>query len=39
VGLPLVGEGGLLVAFESGTTHSVTPITHGERYTVVTWLV
>jgi SM-20-related protein len=39
VGLPLVGECGLLVAFESGTTHSVTPITHGERYTVVTWLV
>ena len=39
VGLPLVGESGLLVAFESGTTHSVTPITHGERYTVVTWLV
>jgi SM-20-related protein len=39
VGLPLVGETGLLVAFESGTTHSVTPITHGERYTVVTWLV
>jgi len=39
VGLPLVGEDGLLVAFESGTTHAVTPITHGERYTVVTWLV
>jgi SM-20-related protein len=39
VGLPLVGEDGLLVAFESGTWHSVTPITHGERYTVVTWLV
>jgi SM-20-related protein len=39
VGLPLVGESGLLVAFDSGTTHSVTPITHGERYTVVTWLV
>jgi SM-20-related protein len=39
VGLPLVGEAGLLVAFDSRTTHSVTPITHGERYTVVTWLV
>jgi SM-20-related protein len=39
VGLPLVGEAGLLVAFDSGVTHSVTPITHGERYTVVTWLV
>jgi SM-20-related protein len=39
VGLPLVGEAGLLVAFDSRTTHSITPITHGERYTVVTWLV
>ena len=39
VGLPLVGESGLLVAFDSNMTHSVTPITHGERYTVVTWLV
>jgi SM-20-related protein len=39
VGLPLLGEEGLLVAFDSSTTHSVTPITHGRRYTVVTWLV
>ena len=39
IGLPLVGESGLLVAFDSNMTHSVTPITHGERYTVVTWLV
>ncbi|HLA64002.1 MAG TPA: 2OG-Fe(II) oxygenase [Rhodothermales bacterium] len=28
---------GTLVAFRSETTHEVTPVTHGERYTVVTW--
>jgi SM-20-related protein len=39
VGLPLVGEAGLLVAFDSGLRHGVTPVTHGERCTVVTWLV
>jgi predicted 2-oxoglutarate/Fe(II)-dependent dioxygenase YbiX len=39
VGLPVVGETGLLVAFDSNLTHAVTPVTHGERYTVVTWLV
>jgi SM-20-related protein len=39
VGLPIVGERGLLVAFDSGIAHSVTPVTHGERFTVVTWLV
>jgi SM-20-related protein len=39
VGLPLVGERGLLVAFDSGLMHSVTPVTHGERFTVVTWCV
>jgi SM-20-related protein len=39
VGLPVVGEEGLLVAFKSNITHAVTPVTHGERFTVVTWLV
>jgi SM-20-related protein len=39
VGLPLVAETGLLVAFPSDLAHAVTPVTHGERYTVVTWLV
>jgi SM-20-related protein len=39
VGLPLMGEEGLLVAFASDLPHAVTPVTHGERYTVVTWLV
>jgi SM-20-related protein len=39
LGLPLVGEEGLLVAFKSDVRHAVTPITHGERFTVVTWLI
>lgn len=30
-------EPGSLVAFRAETTHEVTPVTHGERYTVVTW--
>jgi SM-20-related protein len=37
VGLPLTGETGLLVAFRSEAIHSVTPVTHGERYTIVSW--
>jgi SM-20-related protein len=36
-GFPLVGEPGLLVAFPSDLVHSVTPVTRGERYTVVSW--
>lgn len=28
---------GTLVAFRSETTHEVQPITHGERYVIVTW--
>lgn len=28
---------GTLIAFRSETTHEVTPVTAGERYTVVTW--
>jgi SM-20-related protein len=39
VGLPVLGETGLLIAFDSNLTHAVTPVTYGERYTVVTWLV
>jgi predicted 2-oxoglutarate/Fe(II)-dependent dioxygenase YbiX len=35
MGLPLVGESGLLVAFRADAIHEVTTITHGERYTVV----
>ena len=37
VGLPLAGETGLLVAFPSHLVHAVSPVTAGERYTVVTW--
>jgi predicted 2-oxoglutarate/Fe(II)-dependent dioxygenase YbiX len=28
---------GSLVAFRSETTHEVIPVTHGERFTVVSW--
>lgn len=28
---------GALVAFRSETTHEVTPVTHGQRYTIVSW--
>lgn len=37
IGIPLVPEAGLLLAFRSDVLHSVTPVTHGERYTIVTW--
>jgi len=36
--LRLDGETGTLVAFRSETTHEVTPVTHGERYAIVSWL-
>jgi predicted 2-oxoglutarate/Fe(II)-dependent dioxygenase YbiX len=34
---PIPGEAGLLVAFRSDTVHEVTPVTGGERLTVVSW--
>ena len=37
VGLPLAGETGMLVAFPSGLVHAVSPVTAGERYTIVSW--
>ena len=37
VGFPLAAEAGLLVAFPSDLLHEVTPVTHGERYAVVSW--
>jgi predicted 2-oxoglutarate/Fe(II)-dependent dioxygenase YbiX len=37
VGLALAAETGLLIAFPSDLVHSVSPITAGERYTVVSW--
>jgi len=33
----LEGETGTLVAFRSETTHEVIPVTHGERYSIVSW--
>jgi len=33
----VIGEAGTLVAFRAETTHEVTPITHGERYSIVSW--
>ena len=30
-------EPGMLIAFRSETTHEVTPVTHGERYSIASW--
>ena len=30
-------ERGMLVAFRSETTHEVTPVTHGERFSIASW--
>ena len=35
--LRLAGEPGTLVAFRSETTHEVTPVTHGERFSIACW--
>lgn len=32
-----VGEPGTLIAFRAETTHEVTPVTLGERYSIVSW--
>jgi predicted 2-oxoglutarate/Fe(II)-dependent dioxygenase YbiX len=37
LGLPLAGRRGLLVGFRSELVHAVTPVSHGERCTVVSW--
>ena len=37
VGLPVIGEAGGLIGFPSEMLHEVTPITRGERFTVVSW--
>jgi SM-20-related protein len=39
IGLPLVGQTGSLVAFPSHLIHGVTPVTHGERYTIASWFL
>ena len=33
----VAGEPGTLVAFRSETTHEVTPVTYGERYSIASW--
>jgi SM-20-related protein len=38
-GFPLTGETGLLVAFPSDVMHEVQLVTHGERYTIVSWFL
>jgi SM-20-related protein len=30
-------EPGMLIAFRSETTHEVTPVTHGERFSIASW--
>lgn len=35
--LRLIADAGTLLAFRAETTHEVTPVTHGERYTIVSW--
>lgn len=37
IGIPVRGRAGLLVAFRSGVSHQVTPVTRGARFTVVSW--
>jgi SM-20-related protein len=37
IGLPVMGETGSLIAFPSDMVHEVTPVSRGERYTVVSW--
>jgi SM-20-related protein len=35
--VPVAPPPGTLVAFRSETTHEVTPVAHGERYTIASW--
>lgn len=32
-----IGEPGMLIAFRAETTHEITPVTHGERFSIVSW--
>ena len=38
-GFPISSETGLLIAFPSHLMHEVEPVTHGERYTIVSWFL
>jgi SM-20-related protein len=35
--MPVQAAPGTLVCFRAETTHEVTPVTHGERFTIVSW--
>ncbi len=35
--VPLTPEPGTMVCFRAETTHEVRPVTHGERFTIVSW--
>ncbi|MBW3570753.1 MAG: 2OG-Fe(II) oxygenase [Gemmatimonadetes bacterium] len=35
--VPAAADPGTLVAFRAETTHEVTPVTHGVRFTIATW--
>jgi SM-20-related protein len=37
VGIPVRGRAGMLVAFRSDVFHQVSPVTKGERFTIVSW--
>ena len=37
LGIPLDAAEGLLITFPADMLHAVTPVTHGERYTIATW--
>ncbi|HVF66761.1 MAG TPA: 2OG-Fe(II) oxygenase [Pyrinomonadaceae bacterium] len=37
IGIPVRGKAGMLVAFRSDVYHQVSPVTKGERLTVVSW--
>jgi SM-20-related protein len=39
IGIPVKGRAGLLVAFRSDVYHQVTPVTRGERFTIVSWFI
>lgn len=38
LGVPIYPQTGLLIAFRPQLLHEVSPVTAGQRYTVVTWL-
>ncbi|HEV7892980.1 MAG TPA: 2OG-Fe(II) oxygenase [Pyrinomonadaceae bacterium] len=37
IGIPVRGKAGMLIAFRSDVLHQVSPVTKGERFTIVSW--